>query len=46
MYYSGKKKRHSVKTQLMVNNHEIIIHKVGYKKGGRHDYDINKKIIL
>ena len=35
---------HTVKTQIMVNNHGIIIHKVGYKKGGRrHDYDIYKK---
>ena len=32
-YYSGKKKRHTVKTQLMVNNQGIIIHKTGYKKG-------------
>ena len=38
VYYSGKKKRHVVKTQLMVNNHGLIIHKVGYKKGRRHDY--------
>jgi hypothetical protein len=42
-YYSGKKKRHTVKTQLMVNNHGIIIHKLGYKKGRRHDYDIYKE---
>jgi hypothetical protein len=27
----------------MVNNHGIIIHKLGYKKGRRHDYDIYKK---
>ena len=27
----------------MVNNHGIIIHKLGYKKGKRHDYDIYKK---
>ncbi len=33
MYYSGKKKKHAVKTQLMVNNRGIIIHKVDYKKG-------------
>jgi len=44
VYYLGKKKRHTVKTQIMVNNHGIIIHKIGYKKGGRrHDYDIYKK---
>ena len=43
-YYSGKKKRHTaVKTQLMVNNRGFIIHKIGYKKGRRHDYDIYKK---
>jgi hypothetical protein len=35
-FYSGKKKKHTaVKTQLMVNNHGFIIHKVGYKKGRR-----------
>src|SRR3954451_5504570 len=42
-YYSGKKKRHTIKTQLMVNNRGIIIHKTGLKKGRRHDYDIYKK---
>jgi len=41
--YSGKKKRHTVKTQLMVNNHGIIIHKTDHKKGRRHDYDIYKE---
>ncbi len=43
MYYSGKKKRHIIKTQLMVNNQGIIIHKLGHKKGRRHDYDIYKE---
>ena len=42
-YYSGKKKRHTVKTQLMVNYEGIIIHKTAKKKGKRHDYDIYKK---
>ncbi len=42
-YYSGKKKRHTVKTQLMVNSQGLIIHKTGHKKGHRHDYDIYKK---
>ena len=41
-YYSGKKKRHTVNTQLMVNNQGIIIHKTGHKKGKRHDYNIYK----
>jgi hypothetical protein len=42
MYYSGKKKRHTVKNQLMVNNRGHILHKVGYKNGRKHDYDIYK----
>ena len=42
-YYSGKRKRHTVKTQLMVNNKGLIIHKTEHKKGKRHDYDIYKK---
>jgi DDE superfamily endonuclease len=38
-YYSGKKKRHTtVKNQLMVNNRGYILHKIGYKKGRKHDY--------
>ncbi len=44
LYYSGKKKRHTiVKNQLMVNNRGYILHKVGYKKGRKHDYDVYKK---
>ena len=27
----------------MVNNHGYIIHKVGHKKGRKHDYDVYKK---
>jgi DDE superfamily endonuclease len=42
-YYSGKKKKHTVKNQLVVNNHGIIIHKTHHKKGRRHDYDIYKE---
>ena len=41
--YSGKKKRHTVKTHLMVNNCSVIINKTKHKKGHRHDYDIHKK---
>ena len=42
-YYSGKKKKHTIKTQLMVNSHGFIIHKANHhKKGKRHDYDIYK----
>ena len=43
MFCSGKKKRHTVKTQLMVNNRGYIIHKIAYKKGKRHDYTVYKK---
>ena len=36
MFYSGKKKRDIlIKTQFMVNNRGIIIHKTGLKKGRR-----------
>ncbi|MER5176074.1 MAG: transposase family protein [Candidatus Nitrosocosmicus sp.] len=41
MYYSGKKKRHTVKNQIMVNNRGYIIHKVAHKKGKRYDYIFN-----
>ena len=43
VFYSGKKKRHTVKTQIMVNSHGLILHKLRYKKGRRHDYDIYKE---
>ena len=37
-FYSGKK-RYTVKNQITVNNHRgHILHKVGYKKGRKHDY--------
>jgi hypothetical protein len=43
-YYSGKKKRHTVKTQYMVNNKGQILHKSKYhKKGQQHDYTTYKK---
>ena len=41
-YYSGKKKRHTVKNQITVNNRGYIIHKIRYKKGRKHDYDVYK----
>ena len=49
MYYSlGKKKRHTIKNQLMVNNRGYILHKAAHKKGRRHDYIFKniKRIIL
>lgn len=42
-HYSGKKKRHMVKTQLTVNNDGAIIHKANHARGRRHDYDIYKE---
>ncbi len=41
-YYSGKRKRHTVKNQITVNKDGCILHKVAYKKGRRHDYDVYK----
>jgi DDE superfamily endonuclease len=43
IFYSGKKKRHTiVKNQITVNNRGYILHKVGYKKGRKHDYNVYK----
>jgi hypothetical protein len=33
MYYSGKKRKHSIKNQLMINNCGYITHKAIHKKG-------------
>lgn len=41
-YYSGRKKRHTVKTQLMVNTEGLILYKTGHMNGRKHDYDIYK----
>lgn len=41
-YYSGKKKKHTVKNQYMVNNQGLILHKTGHEKGKKHDYCIYK----
>lgn len=42
-HYSGKKKKHTVKTQLIVNKEGLIIHKSNYHRGRDHDYNIWKK---
>ncbi len=42
-HYSGKKKKHTVKTQITVNKRGLIIHKTDHDKGRRHDYDIFKE---
>ena len=41
-YYSGKKKRHTVKTQYMVNSEGLILHKTGHDRGRIHDYEVFK----
>jgi len=41
-HYSGKKKRHTVKTQLTVNETGLIVHKTKHAKGSRHDYAVFK----
>jgi DDE superfamily endonuclease len=41
-YYSGKKKKHTVKTQYMVNSEGTILHKTGHDHGRIHDYEIFK----
>ncbi len=43
IFYSGKKKRHTIKNQITVNNRGYILHKIRHKKGRKHDYDIYKK---
>ncbi len=42
-YYLGKKKKYTVKNQLVVNNHGYIVHKLGHMKGRLHNYDVYKK---
>lgn len=41
-HYSGKKKRHAVKTQLTVNQDGLIIHKTAHAVGSTHDYTLYK----
>jgi hypothetical protein len=41
-YYSGKKKKHTVKNQYMVNNQGLILHKTRHEKGKKHDYGVYK----
>jgi hypothetical protein len=41
-HYSGKRKKHTVKTQLTVNSKGLIIHKTPHARGRRHDYDVFK----
>ena len=41
-HYSGKRKGHTVKTQLTVNGKGAIVHRTNHARGRRHDYDIFK----
>ena len=41
-YYSGKKKKHTIKTQYMVNSEGTILHKTGHDRGRIHDYEVFK----
>ncbi|MDR4510750.1 MAG: transposase [Nitrososphaeraceae archaeon] len=43
-YYSGKKKKHTVKTQYMINKKGEILHKSNkHRKGKQHDYSVYKE---
>lgn len=41
-HYSGKKKRHTVKTQITVNKAGLIVHKTRHARGSKHDYALFK----
>ncbi len=41
LYYSGKKKKHTVKNLYMANKNDLILYKTKHKQvGKRHDYKI------
>lgn len=42
-YYSGKKKRHTIKTQVITNKDGLIIDKSKPYKGRTHDYEMFKR---
>jgi DDE superfamily endonuclease len=42
-HYSGKKKRHTVKTQLTVNKDGLVVHRTDHARGRRNDYAIFKR---
>lgn len=41
-HYSGKKKKHTVKSQLTVNSKGLIVHKTAHVSGRMHDYSLFK----
>jgi hypothetical protein len=42
-HYSGKKKKHTVKTQITVNKNGLIVHRAGHVGGSTHDYALFKR---
>ena len=42
-HYSGKKRKHTVKTQLTVNSKGLVVHKTNHARGRRHDLEIYVK---
>ena len=42
-HYSGKKKKHTLKTQFLTNKKGLIIHKTRCNPGSKHDYAIFKE---
>jgi len=42
-HYSGRHRRHTVKTQLTVNRDGVILHMTRHARGRRHDYDLFKQ---
>jgi hypothetical protein len=42
-HYSGKKRKHTVKTQLAVNAKGLIVHKTSHARGRRHDLDLYRQ---
>ena len=41
-HYSGKRKKHTVKTQITVNQKGLIVHKTAHGAGSTHDYSLFK----
>ena len=42
-HYSGKKRKHTVKTQLTVNSKGLIVHRTNHARGRRHDLEIYRQ---
>ena len=42
-HYSGKRKKHTVKTQLTVNAKDLIVHKTNHVRGSMHDYALYRR---